>query len=118
MRKTDNDDAMIDALLSDVAQEKPVPDTALMARVMADAARAPGLPVPRPKRSVLAQLSDMIGGWPAASGLALAGVVGLWVGVAPPAGVEDVAAGLIGTTETVSLWDDESFFAEEGLIDG
>ncbi len=118
MSETDNDDAMIDALLGDVAKVAPDVDDALMARVLADAARAPSLPGPAPARGVRAQLGELIGGWPTLGGLALAGCAGLWIGVAPPASVEDAAAGLFGTTETVSIWDDATLFGEEGLIDG
>ncbi len=118
MRKTDKDDAMIDALLQDVAKISREPDAGLMARVSADAARAPSIPVPPPARGIFAQLGEVIGGWPAMGGLAIAGVAGLWVGVAPPASVEDVAATFFGTTETVTLWDGIDILAEDGLIDG
>ncbi|MEY1556406.1 hypothetical protein AB3Y40_12305 [Yoonia sp. R2331] len=119
MPETDNkDEALADAVLRDVACIAPAPDDALMARVMADAARAPELKDHAARGSIWAQLVASVGGWPAAGGLALAGIAGLWVGVAPPASIEDAAAGLFGTTDTVTLWDDGGIFAEEGLTDG
>lgn len=118
MAKTDTDDAMIDDLLADAAQVSPAVDPALMARVMADAHRAPDLAGPVATRSLWVQFGDLLGGWPAMGGLAMAGCAGLWMGFAPPATIEDVAASLFGTTETVSIWGVSDLLIDEGMIDG
>ena len=73
----------------------------------ADAAQvqADRLPQPaRPQRT--GWITDLFGGWPALSGVLAAGVTGLWVGVAPPAGVEDLAANFLGTTQSVTFLPD------------
>jgi hypothetical protein len=74
----------------------PAPSDALLAQVLADAmaAQAPVIRTPRP--GWLAQLRDALGGWPAVGGLATAGVVGLAVGIAAPAGLGDLTAALLG----------------------
>lgn len=108
---------MTDALLREVAAQTPLPDDALMARVLADAARIQMAPVvAAPGR--FAQLREMMGGWPGMGGLALAGIAGLWVGVAPPAGVETLAADILGTTEAISFVDDADWLFAEGALDG
>lgn len=119
MRMNDHKDdgVMIDALLSDVRSVQVTPDDSLMARVMADAHRVDhSEPAAQPAASWWAALHDLLGGWPTVGGMALAGVAGLWVGIAPPAPVENLAAGVFGTTDTVSLLDFD--LALEGLADG
>ena len=107
MTETDNDDAMIDALFRDARAIDALPDDGLMARVMADAHRAGDGLVAVADQSWWTTLSDILGGWPTVGGLALAGVAGLWVGVAPPTSVENLAASIFGTTDTVSFIDDD-----------
>ena len=48
----------------------------------------------------------------------MAGVTGVWFGIAPPASVTTLAADLIGTTVTVDLLDDSSTYFSEVSIDG
>jgi hypothetical protein len=110
MTMTNPPDDMLDDLFAQARKVAPVPDDALVARVLADAAR----PVPRrrPQPSVLAQVRAMIGGWPALGSLAAATVAGIWIGIAPPPVVEDYAAELLGETVSVGL------FAEEFMIAG
>lgn len=91
----------------------------LAARVLADAASVLATPVrlDAPKRSWLMRALDGVGGWPAMGGVVAAGVCGLWIGIAPPAGIEDFAASLVGNTEQVSLFLDVEDVQLE-LIDG
>ncbi len=118
MPDPDKDDAMIDALLADVRRSAPSDvDPALMSRVMADAHRLQGVAAPRPV-GIWTQLRDAIGGWPTWGGLAMAGCAGLWIGVAPPLAVETFAAGLIGTSETVSFFGEDEILSTEGTSDG
>lgn len=70
------------------------PGAAFLERVHADALAAqprprPLAPAPRARGGWLAAL----GGWPALTGLATATVAGLWIGVADPATVGDLAFG-------------------------
>jgi hypothetical protein len=73
----------------------PAPSDAVLARVLADAMAAQA-PVRVPRPGWLAQLRDALGGWPAVGGLATAGVVGLALGIAAPAGLGDLTAVLLG----------------------
>lgn len=113
--KTDKHSALemaaLDALLADLAAlpvEPAGPD--LMERILADAVAAqpaPVLPGPAVPSASNAESTgwrgwlDALGGWPALGGLAAAAVTGLWIGVAPPAAIDDLVAGVLG--ETVSL---------------
>ena len=49
---------------------------------------------------------------------AVAGVTGVWFGIAPPTSVASFASDLIGTSVTVDLFDDTSSFFAEASIDG
>ncbi len=57
---------------------------------------------------------DVIGGWPTFSGLAAATVAGLWIGVAPPAALSDLSAGIWGATIEVPLFESDVFAGVEG----
>ena len=115
---TDPDDRMLDDLFAVARAGAPQPDDALMARVLADAARVQS-PVAVPEsRGFWVALSDMLGGWPAWGGLATATVAGLWVGIAPPAPVEDLAASVWGNEVSVTLMSAETLFDAGELTDG
>ena len=88
-----------------------------MARVMADADIA-NAPIAQSRRTAWAGLFDFIGGWPTIGGLAVAGVTGVWFGVAPPASVSTFTADLIGTPVTVDLLDTTNSYFDEVLTDG
>lgn len=69
----------------------------LAARIAADAEAAavaasrrtvPGRPASQGLRRTLGDALAALGGWPAWSGLAAAGVAGFWIGVAAPAGLD------------------------------
>ena len=84
---TDTDlEALFDAALVDAPT---VPD-ALMARVIADANSM------QPKRSFWSSLMDALGGLPALGGLVTATCVGVWLGVAPPSDLPDLAGQVMG----------------------
>lgn len=96
-----DEDAMIDALLDDVAQAPVAPiDPGFMARLLDDADRF--LPPPGvrtadiPARPGWRDLLVALGGWPAIGGLAAAGMAGLWIGIAPPQIVDDAVAEFVG----------------------
>lgn len=96
--------AALDALLADVADAPEVaPSDDLMARILADAEAAQGLAVPVLLRVGWRNWLAALGGWPALGGMAVAGVAGLWLGVAPPAAVDQLVAELLGETVSVDL---------------
>ena len=105
MSERERQEAMLDAVFDTARRQEVAPSDDLMARVLADAAAEQPVPGRQPvaRQGVFARLLENLGGWPAVSGLAAAGVAGLWVGLVPPAGVEDLAASAIGATETVPL---------------
>lgn len=100
------DMAALDALMAEVAAS-PVeaPGDDLMARILADAGAAQADTVAAPASAPVTPAwrgwLDALGGWPTLGGLTAAAVTGLWIGVAPPAAVDDLVASVLG--ETVSL---------------
>lgn len=103
---TDPDMTDVEAALNDVAEMAPdVPD-GLMAAVLRDAARLQPRPmvVASPTQGMWQTFLDLIGGWPAMGGLAAAGVAGVWLGIAPPLGLEAATAQLLGPTQTIDLF--------------
>lgn len=113
----DRDNARLDALLAE-ARGRTLPTDDLVARVLADASRvqaegraAP--PLPTPRTGALRGLIAALGGWPAVSGVTLAGIAGLAVGLAAPDLVDTWSGGQIWTLaggggtmpEMGALWD-------------
>lgn len=85
MTKPDHDTELLDGLFKTARSDEQAaarPD--LLARVLADAeALQPQFePLQRkaPKKSLFAQLSGALGGWPSLTGLAAAAVAGVWIG--------------------------------------
>lgn len=111
MTMTNPPDDMLDDLFATARAVTLPPDDALIARVLADAAR-PLLPR-QVKEPLLVQLRAMIGGWPAFGSLAAATVAGVWIGIAPPPVVEDYALSLLGDTVNIGLFSDD-FLTETG----
>ena len=80
---------------------QPKPSDALMARIVEDAATmqsaaiAPEVNAPRKGR--FAMFLDAVGGWPAMSGFVAATAAGLWLGIDPPAPVENLTLAYLGT---------------------
>ena len=106
---TDEKSTELDDLFAEMRMEKVSPSEALMSRVLADAeALQPSVaPVSRKRsKNVWGDFMELIGGWPALSGVAAAGVTGIWLGFAPPSGVDQLTADFFGETATVSLLDD------------
>jgi hypothetical protein len=95
----------LDELFAQARVRDAQPSAALMARILADAAatqpRAPVRPV-RP-RFRLSALIAALGGAGALAGLATATVAGVWIGLAPPAAIDDFAATLWSVGEGDSL---------------
>jgi len=112
---TDKDDAFLQDFF-DAAQEADasVPDL-LLNRVIADAALVPLAPE---QDTFWSSLVASIGGWPALSGVAMAGLIGVWVGFAPPTQLESFAADVFGTTTSVSFISEFDDLLETELGDG
>jgi hypothetical protein len=122
MMMTDPEMKKLDDLLGQAANVRPAVSDDLMARVLADAALlqpAPvGISVVARRQNRWENLLDIIGGWPALGGLATAGIVGVWMGAAPPEGLETFAADLIGTTQSVDLLGDSLGTEWSAAFDG
>lgn len=97
-RKTPRDDDGLERFFEAARRMEPAPSDALMARVLADALAAQPVTAPRPepRLGLWVQLREALGGWPALGGLATAGVMGLAIGVAAPAGLADLATAVLG----------------------
>ena len=117
---TDPSDTELNDLFDSIKVQKPLPSDDLMARVLADADALQPEPqvISNPRSSQpRASLWDMIGGWPALTGVAAAGVAGLWLGIAPPTSIDQWTASILGNTTSVSfLLDDTDWFGE--ITDG
>jgi hypothetical protein len=109
-------DTQLEALFAETRQEQAAPSDDLMSRILADAvsAQSPIVSAPPKTETFWSVFSAMIGGWPAASGLAAATVAGIWIGVAPPQGLSDVASTLTGGSFTVDILPDADILALEG----
>ncbi|MDX8348045.1 hypothetical protein SLH49_08605 [Cognatiyoonia sp. IB215446] len=114
---TDPNDDMLDDLFGQARNVAPEPSEALVARVLADAA-AVRHAAATPKPTLLDRFFDMIGGWPAAGGLVAATLGGLWIGVAPPASVEDFTAAMLGEQVAVGILSSDTVFDMDPLADG
>ncbi len=99
------DEFGLDAYFTDAQNATPQPSEALLARIMADAeAQAVQAPVPvRPAR--FTSLWAAIGGWPSAAGLVTATLVGVWIGVYQPAGLDQLADSYLGSGDDSYLVD-------------
>ena len=121
MTMHDPKDDFLDDLFAQARASEVLPSDALMARVLADAdaqLRPEIAPDIAPEHGAFYGFLQMIGGWPALSGVAAAGVAGLWVGLAPPSTVEGWVADLIGTTTQVALMPDFDGFEFSEALDG
>lgn len=102
MAESDNDPDMdwLDDMFATARQQPPHMPDALTQRMLADALGVQGAdraiaPVHPARRGLLAQLSDLLGGWYGLGGLAAACAAGVWLGFAPPSGLPDPAGLLI-----------------------
>lgn len=106
MKKPDKDAGPgVDAMLAAArAQPLAVPD-ALMARVLADAARL------QPKQGaqtrhrpgIWLRISALFGGWQGIGGLVAATCAGVWIGWNPPAALPDAGALILGYDSAAAM---------------
>lgn len=113
MRVTDDEMRALDAAFAASRRHAPDPSPALMARILADAdaeaakAHARGAdPVAAPSgaAALLRRIAAAVGGWSALGGLVAAGAAGLWLGVAPPPGLDGLS-GLIDGGAGAGVYD-------------
>ena len=102
MTRNGDDDALLDAHFREARTREPRASADLMARILADAeaaqsglqeppVRGPEVHIPRVSGGWLAAL----GGWPVLAGLSASALAGVWIGVAPPAGVAETATAIL-----------------------
>lgn len=113
----ERDEDQFDQLLREARGGEPV-SAALSARVLADAAMVQAamqaVPPRQSRRGWLAQMIEALGGWPALSGVTLAGIAGLTLGILAPDLVDGLSGGQIGVwtgdlgavPEIGLLWED------------
>jgi len=102
-------------------QAAPQPSSDLLARIEADidAVQAERRMESRPadpiKPTLFAKILDSIGGWPAISGIATAGVVGVVVGINPPEALTDFTSIFVNGTSDLYLVDPYDGFGFESF---
>jgi hypothetical protein len=107
----EQDEAMLEALFEAARADAPEVPVALTALVLADAEAL----MPRARPGGLRGWVRALGGAPALGGLVSGCLLGLWLGVAPPAGLPDVAGAVLGLdTETAALADENVAVATAG----
>ena len=101
------DDSELDGLFAAARGANPLPSDALMQRIMADATAeiAAAQPERPARRGILATALAMIGGWPAAAGLATAAVTGLMIGLFTPDTLDSLSGGYLTTASSYDLED-------------
>ena len=100
----------LDALFNAARARPAEPSVALYERVLADAEAAlPAMPAPAarpaPRRGLAARLLSQVGGWPAATGLAAAAAIGVYIGMAAPSAVETMSGGYVASTSGYGMED-------------
>lgn len=114
------DNAALEALFASARAERAVPGPDLMARILADAAQATAerqaatVPAALPRAGFLTGLWSVLGGWGGAGGLAAATAAGVWLGIAPPQGLDSLTTAVFGTSDTVSLFASDDLLGTEG----
>ncbi|KJZ20922.1 hypothetical protein [Loktanella sp. S4079] len=116
---TDHNDDMLEDIFAQARSIAPRPSDDLMARVLAEAV-IPQAPVTArvAPRSLTERVMDLLGGWPAVSGLVTATCAGIWFGVAPPAAVQDYAAAYFGDEVSMSIFSEDTLYVAGDFIDG
>ena len=102
------DDAELDALFGAAQSQVVTPSDDLMARIMADAAAVSVESLPESEKAVSSfwqSVLGMIGGWPAAAGLATATVAGLVLGLTSPDVIETWTDDYLADASTYVLED-------------
>ncbi len=95
-------DLELDALFGAARRQGADPSADLLARIVADAedraSAQAGAAIPDPAPGWIGRLLSAIGGWPAAAGLAAAGVTGLTIGILAPSTLETLSGGYLAAS--------------------
>lgn len=115
---SDTEKTELDALFAAAREEQPALSDPLTDRILADAAAWQPKPLAKSPPGIVAQLIEMLGGWPALGGLATATMAGLYFGFVQPELVVpgSVTAALSEETELdlEGFFPDDTMFFEEG----
>lgn len=101
--RPDHDEPDLTAHFAAARETAPVPDAALLARVLEAGEavqRAPAAPHAVSAQGIAARVAGIwraVGGWPSAAGLATAALAGVWIGVAPPPVLQDTVQVWLGS---------------------
>ncbi len=111
----------LDTLLSEAKEcPSPVPSTALISRVLADAATMMPAQEPRPKPRFWARLLSPVGGFGGAATLAACAAFGVFAGAGYAdemlsiPGIDGVLAGLTDSTDSTTPFESLSLLMSEG----
>ena len=115
---TDLNDDILDDIFAQARAVAPTPSDDLIARVLAGATVPQSARQPAPRRSLGQQVLDLLGGWTAVSGLVTATCAGVWIGVSPPASVQDYTATYFGDEISVSIFNEDAIFVTGEFFDG
>ena len=107
MTTSDRDEMDLDDLFAEARERRPEPGPDLLARIVADAGHvAAERDAPRPAPAMPGLWRDWmraLGGWPAVGGLVASTLAGLWIGVAQPPSLSDLADTVWGEQVSVTL---------------
>jgi hypothetical protein len=107
MTTTDRDGGELDDLFAEVRAQAPEPAPDLMARIFAEAERVAAErerrgPAPV-RQGAWREWLRLLGGWPTVGGLVASTLAGLWIGVAQPPGLSDLADTVWGEQVSVTV---------------
>ena len=106
MPMTEQDDLDLDNVFAEARAARPLPGDDLLRRIISDAddvATSRETKSSAGSRSRWRDWMMLLGGWPAVGGLVASTLAGLWIGVAPPAALSDLAASVWGEQVSVNL---------------
>jgi hypothetical protein len=115
---TDPDQTQIDKMLAQAAAQRPPVPSDLMARIMIDAVQTQVRADAPTTTGIWRSMLELIGGWPSVGGLAMAGIAGVWIGIAPPLGLEGMATTVLGSTQTIDLFGGDTLGNFSDGLDG
>jgi len=95
--KLDPED-QLDVYFAAGKKAKILPSNDLMGRILDDAENALISTTPKPaeRTTAMGAFWNAIGGWPAAAGMAVATLVGVWIGFSQPAGLDLITTSYLG----------------------
>ncbi|WP_050931423.1 hypothetical protein [Aestuariivita boseongensis] len=111
-------DTELDALFKAAQRSEPGPSPEWTDRVFRDAQRVLAGPVAVPPPSLWSQVVSALGGWQGMGGLAAASAAGLWIGISPPALLDEPLRQAMGAQSTLETLADTQFEISTLLDEG